>query len=54
MKNRYVLVVARTINKEKIDDWYDYWYYCKIKLNRYGIGEDGPDFGWIYGALLEK
>ncbi len=50
-KNRKVNVFGRTLNKEKISNWNDYWYYCELKI---GLHDQGPRHGWIYGALLDK
>ena len=51
-KGRTVFTLARTANKERIEDMNDYWYYCHTTWDGYS-GEDGPFYCWIYGGLLK-
>jgi hypothetical protein len=46
---RDIRSLLRTVEKEKIGGWNDYWYFVEIS---YASRESGPSCGWVYGALM--
>jgi len=43
-KNATVTVVARTLEKEKVDKWENYWYYVHV---------GAPDGVWMFGEFVK-
>ncbi len=46
-KGSYVRVLARTVQKEQVQQWTNYWYYVE------NLGEpESPRYGWMFGEFL--
>lgn len=44
-KNTEIILQARTIEKEKIKNWENYWYYITVKKNNFS--------GWMFGEFIQ-
>jgi len=45
-----VEVIARTLDKSKVDNWENYWYYLRTEEDWYG---DGCPTGWVFGEFVK-
>ncbi len=47
-KGSSVRVLARTLEKERVQQWTNYWYYVE------NTGQEGsPRFGWMFGQFID-
>ena len=47
-----VILIGRSLRKEAVDGMNDYWFYVDTLCHP--IEDSGPEFGWIYGGLLDR
>ncbi|MDX1959158.1 MAG: hypothetical protein SFU98_11335 [Leptospiraceae bacterium] len=48
-----VHVYARTLQKESIDKWTNYWYYVSPMYDPYSGESCKADFGWIFAEFIK-
>ena len=46
-KGSYVRVLARTVQKELVQQWANYWYYVENTAQ-----EESPRYGWMFGEFI--
>jgi hypothetical protein len=47
-KGSSVRLLARTVQREKVQQWTNYWYYVENTAM-----EESPRYGWMFGEFLE-
>lgn len=46
-KGSYVRVLARTLQKERVQQWDNYWYYVENTAQ-----QESPRYGWMFGEFI--
>jgi hypothetical protein len=47
-KGKQIRVIARTLERERVQRWTDYWYYVEL----YAAFGMTPRYGWMFGELI--
>ena len=47
-KGKQILVIARTLEKERVQQWINYWYYVELFAS-WGLT---PRYGWMFGEFI--
>ncbi|NCQ71899.1 MAG: hypothetical protein GPI97_23325 [Microcystis aeruginosa W13-16] len=49
-KNKFLVFIGRSVEKTKVENWNNYWYYVYVATDWYEGCESR--YGWIYGEFI--